>query len=524
MEENDNKTSSKNDLEVSDNISKETVPNAENPEDGAENVTECNTQDGFLVVTEEEFEAMQNGLEEKPPKKNRSVPLRAFVASLLAVLLVCGMFTVAIASATRRLGYLEGVEDVVGLGGSLGSNGDGSEELEDFSELAFLDQFFKAYSYNDLSDADFLTAVLKAYVAASGDLYAEYYTAEEYEAMIADRSGEGVGIGISVIYSTVTVDGSDYTAMEIVTAFPNSPALKAGVMPGDLVLYVGVGEERELVQSIGYTEALSRMRGEKGSVAEFTVLRPKGDGTYEEREFRITRDEYTMQSVEYKVSETDPSVGIVRILQFDLTTPEQFEAAMDALIEKGIERFVFDVRNNPGGDLKSICAVLSYFLEEDDLIISAVDRNGNKEDTFVKAVNYSGDYAGCSVKKSDIGKYRDYDMVVLTNQNTASAAELFTAALRDYELATIVGVTTYGKGSMQTMYSLAYFGYEGAIKLTTRHYFPPCGEGYDGIGIVPDVYVELSEEAAATNIYKLSEADDDQLQKAFSELNGSNKS
>ena len=522
MEENENKTSIANDLEASDDPSKETAAKADGT-DSAQSATDCGKDPGFNIFSEEEFEAIRHTSEEKAPKKNRSISLFAFVASLLAVVLVCSMFAAAIASATYRLGYLQSFEDLGALGGGLGT-GEGSGELEDFSSLAFLDQFFKAYSYNDLSDADFLSAVLKAYVAASGDLYAEYYTAEEYEAMLADRSGEGVGIGISVIQSPVKVSGVDYTAMEIVATFPNSPAILAGVMPGDLILYVGVGDERELVQSIGYTEALNRMRGEKGSLAEFTVLRPKSDGTYEELEFCITRDEYTMQSVEYKISETDSTVGVVRILQFDLTTPEQLEKAMDDLIKKGINRFVFDVRNNPGGDLKSICAVLSFFLQEDDLIISAVDREGNKEETFVKAVKYSGDYAGCSIKKSDIGKYRDYDMVVLTNQNTASAAELFTAALRDYELATIVGVTTYGKGSMQSMYPLSYWGYEGAIKLTTRHYFPPCGEGYDGIGIVPDAYVELSEEAALTNIYKLSEADDAQLQRAFSELNGSSAS
>lgn len=518
MEENEKNTSAENDLEASDNPSKEPIPNTKAEESSTISSEELSGEYSFRIVSESSFNSAQADPVKHPEKKRKSVPLLAFVASLLAVVLVCSMFAVAIASATHRLGYLKGVEQM----GGLGIGDDTPVGLEDFSELEFLDRFFKANSYNDLSEADFLSAVLKAYVAASGDLYAEYYTAEEYEALMSDRSGESVGIGVSVIYSTVTVDGSEYTAMEIVTAFPNSPASEAGVMPGDLVFYLGVGDQKELVQSIGYTEALNRMRGEKGSVAEFTVLRPKSDGKFEQLEFRITRDEYTMQSVEYKVSETDPTVGVVRILQFDLTTPKQFEKAMDALIEKGIKRFIFDVRNNPGGDLKSICAVLSFFLEKGDLIISTVDRNGSKEETFVKAVTYSGDYAGCSIKNSDIGKYRDYDMAVLTNQNTASAAELFTAALRDYKLATTVGVTTYGKGSMQTMYSLAYFGYEGAIKLTTRHYFPPCGEGYDGIGIKPDVYVELSEEAAATNIYKLAEADDDQLQKALSELRGSN--
>lgn len=514
MQEKEENTFFNSDNEASDKISKEDV----RPTDPS---VEKNEGGGFDSSEKQYFEAVQLDIDDVEiplKKKNRSVSLRAYIASLLAVVLVLGMFTVAIASATRRLGYLEGVGEWIGNGGSE------SEGLVDFSELTFLDRFFKAYSYHDLSDAEFLSAVLKAYVAASGDLYAEYYTAEEYAALMSDRSGESVGVGISVIQTTVTIEGISYAAMEIVAAFPDSPAAENGVMPGDLVVYVGVGENRELVNSIGYAEALNRMRGEKGTLAEFTVLRPKTDGTYEEIGFSIPRREYTMQSVEYKVSALDPTVGIVRILQFDLTTPEQFEHAMDELIEGGVKKFVFDVRNNPGGDLKSICAVLSYFLNEGDLIISTVDRDGNKEETFVKTVSYSGDYKGCSIKRSDIGKYRDYDMAVLTNANTASAAELFTAALRDYDLAAIVGTTTYGKGSMQTMYSLSYWGFDGAVKLTTRHYFPPCGEGYDGIGIVPDVAVELSEEAASTNIYKLAEADDDQLKAALSELDRSQES
>ena len=118
----------------------------------------------------------------------------------------------------------------------------------------------------------------------------------------------------------------------------------------------------------------------------------------------------------------------------------------------------------------------------------------------------------------DIGKYKDLNCVVLANENTASAAELFTSNFRDYKIATIVGVTTYGKGSMQKIFSLEQFGYSGGVKLTTNMYFPPCGESYDGIGIKPDVEVELSEAAASVNIYKLADADDNQLQRALEEL------
>lgn len=443
------------------------------------------------------------------------VPLSTLIASILIVLIISGLLAGVVASTAYRYGYVQGTS---AFAPDLGGESTDSAEKDAFAELTFLDQFFKAYSYLDLSEVDFLTAVLKAYTEATGDRYAEYYTEEEFEAMLSDNAGEGVGVGISVIYAPVEINGVSYMVLEIITVMPNSPAEAAGVHPGDRVMYVGTGENRKLVEESGYTEAVNSLRGEKGSLAEFTVFRPVGGGRFEEIPFSIVRDEYEVQSVEYKISETDPSVGIVRILQFAQKTPRQFSEAMDALLKQGITRFVFDVRNNPGGDLKSINAILSFFLSEGDKLLSTEDRTGNTEKYLVGEVTYSGDYAPCSVSKDDIGKYRGYRMAVLTNGNTASAAELFTATMRDYSLATIVGETTYGKGSMQSIYPLYYWGYEGAVKLTTKHYFPPCGEGYDGIGITPDVAVSLSEEAANTNIYKLAEADDAQLQAALALL------
>ena len=474
------------------------------------------SEDNLTVVTSSEGKIP---VSEKQGFTGIKIPLSALIAVVLAILLMGGVVAGAVASAAYRYGYNQAVSSIFGDG--VGNDEETDSTESSFKGLEFLDQFFKAYSYLDLSEVDFLTAVLKAYTEATGDLYAEYYTEEEFDAMLADNAGEGVGVGISVIYSPTEINGVSYMVLEIITVMPNSPAEKAGVLPGDRVMYVGVGEDRILVQESGYTEAVNSLRGEKGTEAKFTVFRPQKDGSFEEIPFQIVRDKYEVQSVEYKISETDSTVGIVRILQFAQKTPQQFSEAMDDLIARGITKFVFDVRNNPGGDLKSINAILSYFLNEGDKILSTEDRAGKTEEYRVGAVSYTGDYEPCSVSKTDIGKYRGCQATVLTNGNTASAAELFTATMRDYTLATIVGETTYGKGSMQSIYPLYYWGYEGAVKLTTKHYFPPCGEGYDGVGITPDVVVSLSEEAANINIYKLAEADDDQLQAALALLKAS---
>ena len=133
-------------------------------------------------------------------------------------------------------------------------------------------------------------------------------------------------------------------------------------------------------------------------------------------------------------------------------------------------------------------------------------------------MTYTDSYAGCSVTQEDLGKYRDLNFAVLTNQNTASAAELFTGTLKDYGLSLTVGVTTYGKGTMQSTYKLSQYGYSGAIKLTTKYYYPPISESYEGIGIEPDVKVELDPSLEGKNIYTITDAEDNQLGRAIEEL------
>jgi carboxyl-terminal processing protease len=132
--------------------------------------------------------------------------------------------------------------------------------------------------------------------------------------------------------------------------------------------------------------------------------------------------------------------------------------------------------------------------------------------------NYAAPYEGLSVSASDIGKYKDLDCVVLVNENSASAAELFTATLRDYGIAKIVGTKTFGKGSMQTLFPLTSYGLEGGLKLTVARYFSKSHTDYHGIGIEPDISVELSDEALEYNFFLLPEEKDDQMLAAIAEL------
>lgn len=417
-------------------------------------------------------------------KAGRTVRLPVFVVSLIAAVLAASLLTLTFSGAFRKsptLGTDAATEDYQG-------------------KIALIDEIFTNYSLYDTDGNLLLDRMLKAYAAATGDRYAAYYTAEEFEAMMQDNNAQSVGVGI-----LVTEDAAA-GGVRVINVFPGSPAAAAGVQIGDLIVCAGEGEAKITYAENGYELLMQSLKGEEGSTAVFSVLR---DG--KELTFSVVRARVQTVSVMGRVMTGHEKIGVVRILQFDLSTPTQFTAEMEALLAKGCTQFVFDLRNNPGGDLRSVSAILSYFLNKNDLIVSTVTKNGTESKSYVKAVTYNGDSAGCSVSESDIGKYRSLSAAVLINEHSASAAELFTAVLRDYQLTTTVGKTTFGKGILQNIYSLAPYGYSGGVKLTTGYYNPPCGINYHDVGITPDVVVEQRPESAGKNPALLSDEEDDQL-------------
>ncbi|MBE6589225.1 MAG: hypothetical protein E7643_03520 [Ruminococcaceae bacterium] len=462
----------------------------------------------------------------KKEKKKLSLGIVALIVCVAIVFSVMGTYTLT--SAMLRGLYVGELQKKQATIQSLQSaldavkGGDGS----DFGKLDFLAQLFESSSYyaDKVSEEERLEAVLKAYAAATGDDYAEYYTEEEYALMLEDNVGTHVGIGISVVQTELKVESYSYQTFQVISIFKNSPAEATDLRVGDYIYAIKADGTYLTVAGLGgYTPALNAMRGEAGTAAEFLVFRKNGEG-YAEHEFSITRGSYVAESVTYTTAEGDPSIGIVKILEFNLTTPTQFKAAMKALADSGVKKYVFDVRNNPGGDLLSIKAVLSYFLESGDLILSSVDNKGNVVNPYyAEQMILSGNYASCTVYSQEIGMYRDLDMVVLCNGNTASAAEVFTATLRDYGLAPIVGETTYGKGIMQSVIGLSSVSggvYDGYVKMTTYAYVTQCGITYHEIGIEPTVggEIPLDEAALEYNVNVLPQSLDNQLQAAISEL------
>ncbi len=352
-----------------------------------------------------------------------------------------------------------------------------------FAKLEAVNEIYRELYIGEIDEDYLMDMIIRGYVAGTGDKYAYYLDEEQFAELMADTNAEMEGIGVYVIYDNVI------GAIEIINVMPDSPALEAGVEPGDLIVYVG----EDSVAELGYTTALNRLQGKAGTKAEFSVLRGE-----ELIDFSIERGYVNEQTVTYHIYEKDPKIGIVEIVSFDLGTPVQFTEAVETLVSSGCDRFIFDVRYNPGGELSSIVDVLDYLLPEGP-IVRIVDGEGNEE-------KYTSD-AECF----------DYPMAVLVNQNTASAAELFASALQDYDKAELVGTVTYGKGTVQTILQL---GDNTGIGISYSMYYPPFSDNFEGVGVKPDVEIEMDESLANKNIYKITDEEDTQLQKAIAVLKG----
>ncbi len=435
-------------------------------------------------------------------KRPKRLSLLTFVISTVAFVLAAVMttYTLTAASYKRKLAQVQ-KENAV-----FTENGYPIEVFKDF---------VAKYSLTEGDEETRMAAALTAYIRATGDEYAYYYTPEEYAEYQRSAQGLNVGMGINFSASSTEIDGETYLAYGVFHTVENGPAMQAGIKKGDMIYgaYVdGVLQTANRLSFSGLREVLS---GNEGEVVEVAIYRPSEGKTVR---CSVTLAEVVADSVIARVHSTDSSVGIVQILSFDYVTPKQFRLAMAELIESGCTSFVFDVRGNGGGDLKSVQSILGLFLREGDVTIRTVykDESRNKIET-VTPVSYTDGYEACSLSREEIGMYRDkgYKFTVLCGGGTASAAELFAATFRDYGLGTLVGEKTYGKGSMQTIFSLIPFGYDGAIKLTVAKYYSGANggmnDGYDGVGLIPDITVSFEGEAANKSVFLLEDSEDTQL-------------
>ncbi len=350
-----------------------------------------------------------------------------------------------------------------------------AEELKIFDEAYEL--ISKQY-VDEFNKEDLVLNAFRGFVAGAGDVYTAYMTAEELGGFVDGDYGDKAGVGIRV-YMTAEDEG-----IRIFYVFEDAPAGKAGVKAGDTIIAV----DGTKVSYDNYNEVIDMVTGEIGTDVVLTVKR--GSETID---FTVTRGKFTVSSVEYRM--LDNNIGYVRIDGLASDTAKAFKNAMNDLMKQGAEKYVFDVREDSGGYLSSITSVLDMLLPEGPIARYKYADGSMEQDNSDKDVIVSAPFA------------------VLINENTASAAELFAAALKDYKLATLVGNTTFGKGVMQTLLPLSN---GDGVKVTTAYYYPPFSDNYNGVGVKPDIEVSLPDGKA---YFMFSEEEDTQLQAAIKALN-----
>ena len=321
------------------------------------------------------------------------------------------------------------------------------------------------------------------YIRALGDRYSYYTNAEGTARQNEETAGHFTGIGVT---ATATEDD----IIEIIEVYDGSPAEAAGLLTGDLI----VGVDGTSVYEVGYQNGVDLVLGEADTDVVLDVLR--GD---EELTFTITRKTIDLDAVTYRMLEDN--IGYIRIRSFNDVTYDGFMEALEELQAQtngaGLSGIIFDLRNNTGGGLQSIVSVLDEILPEGQ-IVKLVDKAGNEK-----------------IYSSDADEI-DLPMAVLVNESTASASELFAGSLRDYGKAKLVGTTTYGKGCAISTFPLS----DGSvISIVTEMYYTASGANFEGVGIEPDVVVELSDEQRR-HIFALDENEDPQLRSALDILKG----
>lgn len=326
------------------------------------------------------------------------------------------------------------------------------------SKMELLEYLVDQYYMSDISVEDMRTGAYKGLLEGLGDPYTCYYTPEEYQDLMESTTGTYYGIGAVVQQNTKTM------YITIVKPYVDGPAYKAGMLPGDIIYMVdGVD-----VTGMEIDKVVSMMKGPEGTVVQVTVVR---DGVADPVELTITRAKIEIETIEFEM--LDSYIGKITISSFDEHTPAQFKDGIEKLKAQGMKGLIIDLRDNGGGLLSSVVEMLDYLLA-DGLIVYTEDKYGNREELF----------------GSD-GRSLEMPMAVLINGNSASASEIFAAAMQDYSAATIVGTTSFGKGIVQSIIPL---NDGSAVKITISRYFTPRGVCIHGIGVVPDKVVELDDE------------------------------
>lgn len=343
-------------------------------------------------------------------------------------------------------------------------------------KIEYLEKMIDQEYLGEVDNDEMAEGVYAGLVYGLGDVYSRYYTADEYAQETASTDGAYAGIGVSI-------QKNKNGGVQVAECYEGGPGADAGLQTGDVITAINDTD----VTDMELSDVVSLIRENKDKTIVLTVFRENEEKS---REISVDVTDVELPSVFGEM--LDKKTGYIQITQFTGVTPQQYKDMFTELKDKGMERLVIDLRDNPGGLLTSVCDILREILPE-GLIVYTEDKYGNREEET------------CD------GKHQlDMPLAVLVNENSASASEIFAGAVQDHGVGTIVGTTTYGKGVVQELRQLS----DGsAVKLTVSNYYTPNGNSINKVGIKPDVEVKLASELL--NKDEITHEEDNQLQKAL---------
>ena len=338
------------------------------------------------------------------------------------------------------------------------------------TKIQLVREYLNKLYLGDISDEEkLIESAVKGYVAGLGDEYTEYLTKEEYEELMIDVNGDYVGIGI---YMTQDRYGNIIVLLPI----EGSPAEEGGIKTGDIITKINGEDCTEMELSA----VANKVKGEEGTTVDIEIQR-EGETINK----TIQRRTVEINHIEAEIMEQN--IGYMEILSFDDECSKNFETKLEELKSKDIKSLIIDLRDNGGGIVDEAINIAELFVPKDKVIMKEISKN-NKEKQVTA--------------KKNINTNTDINVIVLTNENTASASEILVGALKDNNIAKIVGSKTYGKGVMQEIVPVSS---GGALKVTIQEFYTPNGDKINKTGIVPDVEVKDN----------LETEKDEQLQKAI---------
>ena len=354
-----------------------------------------------------------------------------------------------------------------------------SESTKLATKLEKYKEIINKYYLGEVDENKLQEGAIKGYIEGLDDPYTEYISKEDMDSYLDDTMGNFVGIGIYMIKNTQS------DRIQVLSTIKGSPAEKAGIQAGDLIISVDGIEYK----ADDMTTASNNIKGEEGTSVTVEILRGA-----QNLKFDIKREKVKVNQVEGKV--LSDNIGYIKFTSFDETTAEDFKAKYEELAKQNIKSLIIDLRNNGGGIVDQALEIADYMTDKDSVLLYEVDKN-NKE----------------TVKKAKEDAIINMPIIILTNENTASASEILAGALKDLGKAKTVGTTTYGKGVIQQILKLN----DGSgLKITIEEYQTHNRKKINKVGIEPNEKVELPE--TVTNPLIVKENEDTQLQKAIEML------